>query len=267
MSGSVGLQNRECRESVNWVQTVLSNIKSVLFGVAGSELRSVPAVSIDAELVEQMYELAVASEFRQFRKLSQSIKNEIIWTNHIQAVVERIERFWLADDITLLQTIDAFWTVHRTLDGRKGQTSTGQVNFTNSAACVAIYVPSEEHHSFGAQLLLDQLNSHGFDVVPLFQRTANDMFDVVSERHIDVLAVSIGYDLSLAGLADTISEARLVSANPRMAVIVGGCAINGADESYDFLNADKVVAKSEDALWHITSAVPTRTQKGHHGHA
>ena len=99
------------------------------------------------------------------------------------------------------------------------------------------------------------------------QKTHRELVATVSKQHFDLIAVSIGYDQSLLGLADAIAEVRRCSVNQNISVVLGGRVFDQPASSYEFIGSDKTVIEREDPIAQIICALPGSKIRKHPRHA
>ena len=197
--------------------------------------------------INEFYKATLDEDFESAVGICAHDRNAHVWPEIIHDCIDRFDDAWRLDQISLVEVSGAFWTTRRVLDHMlaQGVPVTGSMR---DAGRIMLCVPRTDEHSFGAQLLADQLRRAGFHVVLFINRPNAEIFHHLHSTHFDVVGLSIGYDQSLLGLADVIAEVRITSKNPAIAVALGGSSFEGAPSAYSFLNADIVLTNGQNPL-------------------
>ena len=197
--------------------------------------------------MNEFYKATLDADFESAVGICADDRNALVWPEIIHDCIDRFDEEWRLDQISLVEVSGAFWTTRRVLDHMlaQGVPVTGSMR---DAGRILLCVPRVDEHSFGAQMLTDQLRRTGYHVSLLIDRPNAEIFDQLHSTHFDIFGLSIGYDQSLLGLADVIAEARITSKNPALAVALGGSSFEGTTSAYGFLNADLVLTSGENPL-------------------
>lgn len=215
--------------------------------------------------MNEFYAAARDARFQDATLICSEEKNAQVWPEIVLDCIDRIDQEWRLDQISLVEVSGAFWTTRRVLDHMlaQGVPVSGSMRETGR---ILLCVPREEGHSFGAQLLADQLRRAGYHVTLLVDRPNAEVLRQLKTAHFDVFGVSVGYDQSLLGLADIISEARIVSQNPGMSVALGGSLFEQDASAYAFLNADVLLKTGQDPITFFKKLIPHRESAGEPRH-
>lgn len=216
--------------------------------------------------MKDFYSAALAGRFRDAAAICTSDDNAKTWPNIVLDCIDRIEHHWKLDQISLIEVSDGFWTIRRVLEhiASLGVPMTAQME---AHGRILLSVPLREKHSFGAQHLTEQLRRLGYHVDLFLNRPNAQVVEQLNAQHYDVFGVSVGQDQSLMGLGNLIAEARIVSENPTLRVILGGQSFKGNRSAYDFLGADTVLTGVEDPLASFHSLIGTQQSGSESRHA
>lgn len=240
------------RYAPSWLRQGVRDIRETL--LSGLPHASTTAKS-DERLFQEMsefYEAARAGDFGKAVRVCEARLDTGDWTRLVSDCIERLNKDWDLDQLSVMEVAEAFWTTHRVVEQMLGQGVPVQRG-TRRTGTMLLCVPDCEMHSFGAQIVADKLRRAGFTVDLALKASNNDVLMKVQAKRYDILGVSVGYDHSLLGLADLIEDARLVSANPTLMVVAGGRSFDGASEAYRFLGADRVLSGAVDPVAEIQS--------------
>lgn len=236
----------KCRASQGWLRDLVEEMRGS-FAVRKTSDRSQSDELYLRDRAEVLYEALLTTNFDLALEIAESMPSAAHWHDVASFVVAQIAQNWETDAISPLRVIDAFWTLKRALDHRERRVredtrDLGQVEK------IAIFVPPVDEHSLGARLLGDQLREYGVDVAVLVETKKAELYELLDVERFDLLAISASYDLSLKGLGELIQEARIVSSNPDLKVLVGGQVFTGKPDTYDFLGADYVQHPKAEAV-------------------
>lgn len=122
-----------------------------------------------------------------------------------------------------------------------------------AAPRVLVALAHGEGHSFGAQILAADLAASGCRVDIDLGADGAALCRRLARAHVDVLALSVGHDGALHGLADLITDLRAASCNGRLAIVLGGAALAEPRAQYTFLGADGIALSATEAVGWIAA--------------
>ncbi len=260
MSGDTRNTASSCRASEVWLKDVTVDLRAQL-----AQGNALPA-DAPQTLSDRILELCIANDFDSLAVLRSSAANRGIWNGAILRVIEKIEQLWEDDGLDPMRVLNAFWTLRRAFDALSYDKVKAQAPGPDKPT-VLIFTPAAEEHSFGAQMLMDQLLDLDLNAQLMLQQSRQTLLRALSTVHIDLLAISVGYDQSLWGLADLITDARAHSLAPKMPIIVGGRAFENGAEHYSFLGADDILTNHDKAPIRIHEWLRHSNKQGIPGHA
>jgi hypothetical protein len=178
------------------------------------------------------------------------------------AVVMRLEARWAHDSIGFADLSLAFFLLRHLIDqtglpapaptpGRQGAGATGGLR-------ILVALAPGETHCFGARILAGELAAQGWSVTLDLDALSDGLRARIAEQRFDVLALSVGHDAALHGLADLIADLRHLSAQGDLSVVLGGAALAEPHAQYAFLGADRVALSAAEATTWIFTTFASR---------
>lgn len=173
------------------------------------------------------------------------------------AVIRQLESRWKTDSIGFADLAFAFYQLRHLIDGVASGPAVPAATMTSMAGSqdlrILVALAHGEKHSFGAQILAGELAAQGWAVAQDLSGQGERLGALVAQNRFDVLALSIGHDAALDGLADRIGDLRAQSCHARMSVMLGGGAFAEPRRQYAFLGADTVALSAAEASAWISS--------------
>jgi hypothetical protein len=180
--------------------------------------------------------------------------SQVVLSMLMVATIRRLEVRWAEEIARVEEIMLAFatarhlievWKTRNALD--QGRAAPGRGGLTpRDRKPLLVGVAPGDDHTFGAQILADDLTLRGWQVDTLISPGQQDLLEQVARRPYGALLLSVGQDGSLAGVGDLIAEARGISSNPRILVLVGGSGLAQPFAQYHFLRADYVVGTAAE---------------------
>lgn len=165
------------------------------------------------------------------------------------AVIRRLEARWKADAVGFAQLAFAFFQIRRLIDMLSEPALPDPTGFAGyGAARVLIALAPGERHEFGAQILAAELSLHGWAVDLDLTGDEDSVCKRVVRTRYEMVALSVGHDWALHGLADFISDLRYKSCHGGLSVMIGGAALVEPRTQYRFLGADVVAFTAAEAM-------------------
>lgn len=173
------------------------------------------------------------------------------------AVIRQLEGRWKTDSIGFADLAFAFYQLRHLIDNVASGpavplAATGSMTGLQDLR-ILVALAHGEKHSFGAQILAGELAAQGWVVVQDLSGQGERLGALVAQNRFDVLALSIGHDAALDGLADCIADLRGLSCHARMSVLLGGDAFAEPRRQYAFLGGDAVALSAAEASAWISS--------------
>lgn len=201
---------------------------------------------------------AYAVCLRQSAVFEQGLCN--VFTQLVLPVIRALEAEWADDNADFAVITQGFWNLKRLIESLSSSESALVPTARTAGRCVIALADAEEH-SFGAQILSEELRANGWDVHLYLTANRADILSQLASEHFDMLGLSVGHDAALRGLADMISDARMQSCNPALKVIVGGNIFEAPLSQYRFVGADYIARNAGDAIIFLGSVRPAVTDQ------
>lgn len=182
------------------------------------------------------------------------------------AVVRHLETRWQTDSIGFADLAFAFFQLRHLIDHAAPAPAAARPSLATMAGAqdlrILVALAHGEAHSFGAQILAGQLAARGWSVTLDLTGDGDGLAARLAEERFDVLALSVGHDGALAGLADRIADLRVRSCRGGISIILGGAALAEPREQYNFLGADTVALSAAEGTAWISKQLAAR--RPHH---
>ncbi|MEY1557890.1 B12-binding domain-containing protein [Yoonia sp. R2331] len=241
MTSFTGVRRREeCDETFDWTVRGVQDVASFL---GASDPYSGAAASLD----DMTCAFLSALRSRDISKACELGNISDNWPALALGAIAHLDKAWSDDTLTIGEIAETYWTLRRTLD----ELTSSQARAAQSSLFIGtaiIWIPKTEQHTFGPQMLVDNIRRFGWDAHLWHDFSSDDLIEKIGSHDIDVIGVSIGTDNQLDGLADLVTQIRRSAINPNIKILVGGSAIHGSPNLYSFLGADAVSASADDAM-------------------
>ncbi|MFK8051663.1 MAG: B12-binding domain-containing protein [Woeseiaceae bacterium] len=119
----------------------------------------------------------------------------------------------------------------------------------NPPSILLTTVPGEQH-TFGLYLVVEIFRDAGWSVWSGTPRSTNELIELVSREHYDVVGLSIVAERNLNIAAAAIADIRSNAANNAIKVLLGGRIAVEKPELVEALDADQVVADTDQIIAH-----------------
>lgn len=105
-----------------------------------------------------------------------------------------------------------------------------------------------DHHNFGTMMVEEVFSRAGWQSEALVKPDRRELLDRLSQRPFDLVGLTLARDCPSAALSNLITAMRSASANPRIAVLIGGRMINENPDIVQDVGADGTGADALAAL-------------------
>ncbi|MCR9179580.1 MAG: cobalamin B12-binding domain-containing protein [Erythrobacteraceae bacterium] len=113
----------------------------------------------------------------------------------------------------------------------------------------ALFAPMPgDHHNFGTLMIEEVFSRAGWQSEALVKPERRELLDRLAQRPFDLVGLTLGRDCPSAALANLVKAMRSASANPGIAVFVGGRMINENPAIVEEVGADGTGADALAAL-------------------
>lgn len=169
--------------------------------------------------------------------------------------IRRLEIRWRENQISTGDVTLAFSTArHLIASWQTARRSSLQpLAQTHPSLRVLVGVAPGDSHTFGAQILSDDLGLRGWSVDTRLDAPAATLVRDIGQRPYAAVMLSVGQDGSLAGVGDLIAELRSVSVSRGLLILVGGSGLAEPFSQYHFLGADLVAGTAAEGAEFLAS--------------
>lgn len=171
--------------------------------------------------------------------------NDALWAALIVPLIRRLEAAWTVDSVEFVDLTTAFMTLRRVISALSADMQP-VFGHGNGRVLVAT-VPGETHH-FGPQIVADLLRGGGWEADLMLDADAESLLQRVDQTSYIAIALSVGHDEALGGVADLIGDLRASARLGRVAIMIGGPALVEPRAQYHFLGADLVALSGAEAV-------------------
>lgn len=236
-----------CNETEGWlIKGLMLQRASLATALSNANQARAPRqVSLDAQL--DFLNAALRSDMAVARAQIEDLRTPVARRALLLRSVETLQVSLQTRRHSPGEVAQAFGLLRRlsaTLDGSASGRTRRCGNFV-------LFVPAEEDHLLGPQMLADRLTAEGWDVTMITGQDPRDVLQEVSTAATCALGISVGYDRNLLGMADFILDARMESVNSKLEVLLGGGAFTAPLEQYAFLGADRIFLDAGAASRHL----------------
>lgn len=197
---------------------------------------------------------------REFSKagLRVGAEGDGVLTPLLVSTIRRLELRWReqqisADDVTL-----AFATARELIDLWQAGRTPALTHPDDRAGHILVSVAPGDEHTFGAQILADDLRLRGWRVEVMLDSSPEALLRTVAEGRHGAVLLSVGQDGSLEGIGDLIADLRLAARNGGLFVLLGGSGLAEPLAQYHFLGADFVARTAAQGADFLADRLPGR---------
>jgi len=176
------------------------------------------------------------------------------------ATIRRLERLW-GSDLVAESTLTLAFAMTRHLIELWKSRNLNRLSARKRAsrdAPVLVCVPPGEEHTFGAQIMADDLMLRGWPVDLVLGAPSETLLARVAREPYAAILLSLGQDASLANLGNLIIGLRSVSARREVLVLVGGSGLAQPYAQYHFLKADLIAGSAAQGAEFLASRLIPR---------
>ena len=188
-------------------------------------LPAAPAAPSDAEsaaFIDQLIRDSDSLVFSTVSKLRErGVSVESVYLDLFAPAARRLGEMWDSDDCDFSTVTVALGRLQRLLRELSPAFGTEIGHPANGRRALFVQ-PRDEQHSFGLSMVAEFFRRDGWDVIGGVGGAVAHPSLKVQEEWVDVIGFSVGSDLRLPWLRDTIAAVRSASRNARLGVLVGG---------------------------------------------
>ncbi|MGB3711836.1 MAG: cobalamin-dependent protein [Erythrobacter sp.] len=218
------------------------------------------AVSRFAELPMTLEAAGLLDEVDRFIEAGVSV--ESVYIDLLAPAARSLGEMWTRDECDFVEVTMGLWRlqeVMREISGRYPSIRQSE-GPAPRMACLFSPVPGDDH-SFGALMIDDVFSRAGWESEVVPQPVRRELLDAVSRRPFDLIGLTVSRECAAGTLRSLITALRKASANPHVAIMVGGRRINEdpalvADVGADGTGTDARAAL--DVARRLVKAAPAR---------
>ena len=197
------------------------------------------------------------------RLLAQGLAMESLYTQAIPEAARLFHDWWEVDEIDFVAVTRGTFQLEELIYALSVDfVMTNRSEHQAGKGCSALLVNTPgSHHSLGLLILSQFFKRYGWQVISSNQFSATDIGTAVRSEWVDILGLSMSENRQLPVIKQLISQARRVSSNPHLQVMVGGpllrfepnlAALVGAD--FSSLHADEAQSKAAECVQHMRTS-------------
>ncbi|MFN4099477.1 MAG: B12-binding domain-containing protein [Pararhodobacter sp.] len=185
---------------------------------------------------------------------------DVVLPELMVATIRRLERLWGSELVAEASLLAAFGMTRRLIEvwksqnpGRGAARSPGRGGLP-----VLVCVAPGDLHTFGAQILADDLMLRGWPVDVELSPQTQTLLDRAAREPYAAIMMSVGQDASLANLSNLIAGMRSVSPRPEVQILLGGSGLEQPFAQYHFLKADLIAGNAAQGADFLASRLIPR---------
>lgn len=208
-----------------------------------------------AYLGEALFRALLAEDRMAFERLERRLIEEplpvdVLDREVVQPVAKRLGESWCDDSLDFASVTLAASRLQAALPAllRSAAKPRGEGRRTRAPAILLCRVQGDEH-TLGLPLLAARFEAEGWEVAGgLALESGEALLAAVAARRFDAVGIAIGSYRGEAHLRETIEALRARSANPDLAILLGGAAVSTRPDDFEDYGADGVCVDVESAL-------------------
>lgn len=201
--------------------------------------------------VEDLARLLILQEPEPARLFVDAVKNretglEAVYLDLFTPAARRLGDMWLEDRCSWADVTVGLTRLHQMV--RSARTAQGSIDVFPKHGRGVLALAPREQHCLGICILEDFLARKGWDLGLVLSTSRPDCVQVLETECFDVIGFSLSSDDRVDDLKRVIRRVRRVSANPELAVVVGGLTFNENPDLVDFVGADGSARDAAEAV-------------------
>jgi len=220
------------------------------------------AVSRFAELPMSIEAAGLLDEVDRF--IDAGVEVETVYVDLLAPAARALGEMWERDECDFIEVTMGLWRLQEVMReiGARYPSIRQTAGPDCQRACLFSPMPGDDH-SFGALMIDDVFSRAGWnsEAVPLPVR--RELLDTVSRRPFDLIGLTITRDFASGVLRNLVTALRKASANPHVAILVGGRCVNQDPALVAEVGADGTGADAHAALEaaeRLVASAPPRAQ-------
>ena len=164
---------------------------------------------------------------------------------------------WLDDECSFADVTMVVGRLHSILNSLRGEYADAgiEVSARGAAPTILLSAAPGDQHSFGIAVVDAVFQEAGWKTCLSYTNDAEELLDLVKERHFDAVGLSLTNDALADVLRATIMQMRGVSRQRDLLVLVGGHAFE-APSLWTYVGADALVGRGVEAALKAKAMLP-----------
>ncbi|KPP93895.1 Methanogenic corrinoid protein MtbC1 [Erythrobacter sp. HL-111] len=159
------------------------------------------------------------------RFLAKGVSVDAIYLELLAPSARRLGEMWDRDECDFIDVTMGLWRLQEVMREVAMRVPGDRPAALERKAALFSAMPGDVH-SFGTLMIEEVFARGGWESEALIKPERRELLDRLSRRRYDLVGLTIARDCPSSALANLIKAMRSVSANPRIAVLVGGRVIN-----------------------------------------
>ena len=183
------------------------------------------------------------------RLLAQGLDMESLYIQTIPEAARLFHDWWASDEIDFVSVTRATFSLEELIYALSvdfEMANRGEHQAGKGCSALLVNTPGS-HHSLGLLILSQFFKRHGWQVISANQFSANDIGTAVRSEWVDILGISMSEDRQVEVMKKLISQARRVSSNPHLQVMVGGPLLRFQPDLVQLVGADFGALHADEA--------------------
>jgi MerR family transcriptional regulator, light-induced transcriptional regulator len=183
--------------------------------------------------------------------LDAGVSIEQVFLDVLSPAAQRLGAMWESDTCSFADVTLGLWRIQKLLfdlSARFRSDSPTEVDPAIDGRQILLAAAPGGQHNFGISMLGEFFARAGWAVETLTEPTQAELISAVRARWFDVLGLSVGSEVQIAGLTSAIVALRRASRNQKLIVMVGGAAFAHHPEYVALVGADCMGSDARAAL-------------------
>lgn len=178
------------------------------------------------------------------RFLARGIGVETILVDLLAPVARALGTLWEDDEADFVAVTMGMWRLQEVV-----REVSARIPYDDGGHRRALFaaMPGEQH-SFGTVLIDEVFRRNGWSTTLMAECTRSELLSAIADRDFDLVGLTVMIDRCSEEVPHLINAVRSVSRNPRVGVMVGGCAFPGDPARALAVGADATAADAKQAL-------------------
>lgn len=187
---------------------------------------------------------------------------EAICLDLLAPAARKLGEMWESDECDFIDVTMGLWRLQEVMREIAAR-SPAELPLLNVPRSALFSPMPGDHHNFGTLMIEEVFSRAGWQTESLVKPERRELLDRISYRPFDIVGLTLARDCPSGAIANLVKAMRTASANPGIAVLVGGRTINenpgmAAEVGADGTGTDAVAAL--EMAEHLVKVAPLRSQ-------